>query len=309
MADQLSMNCRGIGGSLNAQPLFYTFEDRVELMALDVDGLIGTDRTRIGGNLLVEAYNTNDNLPDIGDMHGIYHDCCCADVRVTPKPADSGYGPDGAIATVTWLQARNDQHGNRARSVHTSPYQLQEIRNFDKNGKRTRVFYKINNPDPRFPPYKIADIRVPRVMFHLQITQYQNITEIGANIGDLVRSGSSDPFGGGAVNPLPWYNTSEWNGVQANTLLYIGGMIHYEGIPIVRHTYDFLTNDRGWNKFAAIYTQQNNFVPKELADLPGNYLDPSQGADQFQDLNGIGVFDMLTGVDFGSAFNIANTGF
>jgi hypothetical protein len=262
MADQLSMNCRGIGGSLNAQPLFYTFEDRVELMALDVDGLIGTDRTRIGGNLLVEAYNTNDNLPDIGDMHGIYHDCCCADVR-----------------------------------------------NFDKNGKRTRVFYKINNPDPRFPPYKIADIRVPRVMFHLQITQYQNITEIGANIGDLVRSGSSDPFGGGAVNPLPWYNTSEWNGVQANTLLYIGGMIHYEGIPIVRHTYDFLTNDRGWNKFAAIYTQQNNFVPKELADLPGNYLDPSQGADQFQDLNGIGVFDMLTGVDFGSAFNIANTGF
>lgn len=295
-----SFNCRGTGGSFNAEVLFSTWVDRVKIMGLPVSDYLSGDRTQIAENFLAESFSqTPDSaIPGIGDPHPIYQRTFCQSVRIVPMPTDADKAPDGVYADVTWIQGNTNDSGKPVRAVYTSPYQIQEIRNFDNMGKRTKVFYQITNPDPRFPPYRIADVRVPRTMYGIKIVQYEEVTDgsIGSFCG--FNDDISSTLGASFLDKLPIYNTVLWNGFPANVLAHTGGILHYEGIPLARREYDFLTNDRGWNKYIGVYTQQNGYVPKDLDDLNAMTLDPAHGASDIPAQNGIGVFDMLSSQDF-----------
>jgi hypothetical protein len=303
------------GTSLRVSPLTYEWTDRITFTEVPITALVdaselgANDDGSIGRNVLLELFAASDEIPDVSNYHSSYPDCCCSGVIVVPQSVSKGDAPTSDfLVDVSWLMIRRI-HGftpdkQIARTVAVVPFQSQEIRNFDNQGKRTRVYYNANTNNltvqQLFPPYRIADIRCPRVMYSLRITQYEDVGPKGEagfkNIGDLCEFTKITQLFN-SVFGLPMYNKNEWNNYPANTLLYLGADTDVQGLPIAKRTYEFLINDRGWNKFLSVYTQQNGYVPKELNDLPLSAIDPATAADAITQ-NGIGVFDMLTPADF-----------
>lgn len=315
----LSVNARGnTGSSYDQGQLIDQWTDRIEIMGYNVANMLGGNRTAIGYNFARESvvsapYLNNQNLfvPVVGEYHSIYPNCCCSAVRSVPMPASQGNSTDSVYIDVSWIQivAIIDSSFDGGtfyanRHIQIQPFQQQEIRNFDAQHKRTKVKYArtsgpsnpVNLPPPNptlaglWPPYRIADLRVPRTCFSIKIIQYEDVK--GETPGDDF-NGFTDPN-----THLPVYNNDDWLGFFPNTLLYLGRMVSYEGIPIARVEYNFLTNERGWNKFLAVYTQQNGYVPPDLNDLPDNVTDPATTVAALQNINGVGAFDMLNSVSF-----------
>jgi hypothetical protein len=285
-------NARTVAGSLVVTALTLEWIDRLTITGIDT-AFLPTDKTKIDKNFLGEAYNLQTAIPAQGDMHPIYTDTCCSNVEVRPAQGNQD-SPDSVQVDVRWLRIRKDKDGFAKHTVAVDQYQSNEIRNFDKNGQTTKVKYTFDSKDEdrrKFPPERIADIRVPRTMFAVRISQYEIVT--GKWIANLCQFRQDDID----VFKLPMYNSEEWMGFPSCTLLYLGSRIDYQGIPIARRDYSFLTNDRGFNKFIAVYQQKDGYVPPEIKDLPKEALDPKTFAVDIV-ANGIGCFDMLDDSDF-----------
>lgn len=303
MAETRTALCRTVAGSLEVAPLYSRWVDRVTIVGEVVSEFVTGSSTSISENFLREMYLSSPEIPTVGGMHPVYADCCCESVNVIPARGSTD-SPNGIQADVVWFAIRKDAEGNIIHTVQQDNFQQQEIRNFDKNGTKTAVFYNAGAAvaaaaSGLFPPYRIADIRVPRTMHGMRLVQYENVS--GLSPADFAQVT-------GPVFPpkLPCYNKYPYLDYHKNRLLYLGRRIDYQGIPIARVEYDFLINDRGWNKYSAVYTQQNGYVPKDLTDLPMNVWQSATPAPDNPQanvidgvvLNGIGIFDMLDDADF-----------
>lgn len=312
MAETRTVNCRTVAGSFEVSQLYLRWTDRITIVGEDVSLLLTSgDSTEVAGNFMREVFIEAPEIPDVGDMHPVYPDCCCESVNVVPARGTTD-SANGVQADVAWIAVRKNPNNKIVHAIHFDNFQQQEIRNFDINGIKTGVYYNAGSAvaaaaSGLFPPYRIADIRVPRTMHGMRVTQYENLT--GVSPGELAEFRQEESIFGNVRRRLPIYNTNAFLGFPKNTLLYLGRRVEYRGIPIARVEYSFLTNDRGWNKYTAVYTQQNGYVPKELDDLPSSVWNPSTDAPPnpqanqigSSTLNGIGIFDMLDSADF-SAF-------
>lgn len=304
----LSVNCRGVGGSYDVEPLLRTWTDRIKIMGIDVGAMLNDNpRDELGPNLLHEAGKLS-AVPSVGDKHpsSLYPDCCCSHIRITPFQTTDAEATDAVYVDVSWIQARNypatlngDGQSHRVRTIIFTPYQEQEIRNFDAYDMHTLVKYDPTNPKlKKMNVPKIADIRVSRTMYHMRITQFEDISndDPGADFNQLLNSVD------GGIR-LPAYNTNDWMGFPSRTLAFNGRMVNYEGLPIARCEYNFTTNDRGYDKYISVYTRRDGYVEQDIVKtLPDGITDPSRPYSEFQDINGIGVFDMLDNFDFASFF-------
>lgn len=329
------IQCRTVGGSLTIGPLVTTWTDVVTIPEfVSSPTFVNADASVIGDSFLMEAWAQLPStiLPKVGDPHPVWLTTYCSNVRGDPAPGknDGGVSPVGVRFYVDWIrpttQVRAGSVDNALprHQLSVTPYQVQEIRNFDKNSKTTGVVYYsgsalsgelVSELRKFFPPFRIADIRVPRTLYHLRITQYEDVNNVSA--GDLTQSFEAPVDG--VSTKQPFYNDEQWYGFPANYLLFIGKTVDNGGIPIARVTYDYLVNDRGWNKFIAVYLQKNGYVPYDLKNLPPIFLQaateapPNEGGDSglfgkhgniagSTTMNGIGVFDMLDSNDFNLAF-------
>lgn len=303
MAETRRVNCRTVAGSFEASSLYTRWVDRVTIVGETVSDFVTGPDTDINENFLREVYLAAPEIPAIGDMHPVYKDCCCESVNVIPARGSTD-SPNGIQADVGWLAIRTDAQRNIIHSIQQDNFQQQEIRNFDKNGIKTGVYYNAGAAvaaaaSGLFPPYRIADIRVPRTMHGMRLVQYENVA-------GLYPSDFAQVTGPVFAPKLPCYNKYPFLEYQKNRLLFLGRRIDYQGIPIARVEYDFIINDRGWNKYSAVYTQQNGYVPKDLNNLPTSVWDsatPAPNNPQANEidgvvLNGIGIFDMLDDADF-----------
>jgi hypothetical protein len=294
------INARTVGNSIVVSPLALEWTDRMTITGCDTS-ILPADKTKIDVNFLREIWNNVTEVPDSGDMHPVYPDCCVTSVEVRPAPGNMGDSPDSVQIDVRWLKARNDSAGNRRWIAQIDQYQTQEIRNFDIGGNKTEVKYSIDVAlldRKKFPP-RVADIRVPRTMYAFKIIQYENVADKSlANYCNFILGTSPDD-----VVKLPAYNINDWMGFPANTVIFLGSRTDYQGIPIAKREYSFMTNDRGWNKFIAVYQQKDGFVPSEIQELPVEARYPETDPGDVT-RNGIGCFDMLDGFDFADILDI-----
>lgn len=322
------VNCRTVSGSMNVGPLLTTWTDCITIPEfVPSPGIAGTDASTIGNSFLVDAFaQLQGIIPANGDEHPVYAGAFCSNIRIDPKAGNQGPSPVGLTVMVDWMGPTNIQGTFQSGSgtvtnptnhaLAVMPYQIQEIRNFDKDGKATAVWLQIGQINPTAPgygPYRIADIRVMRTMHHVRISQYEDIT--GDN--PYVLTGSN------YVAAQPFYNTDTWYGFPPNWLLFLGATVDDNGLNIARIDYSFMVNNRGWNKFIAVSVQQNGYVVKELNNLPVSVL-LAETAAPLNDgstngapappgwnkanvidgvpINGVGIFDMLQSTAFADAF-------
>lgn len=301
------VKCNTVGGSMNAGPLLTTWTDEVTIPHFESG--VTYDPSAIGNNFYVDTYTlvADTIVPAPGSAHPVYQHTYCSNVRGDPLPGTTGPSPVGAKFLVDWMVPTGLLTTSYAKhELSVDPYQLQEVRNFDRSLRKTAVLYAIPNLNLTmyFPPYRIADIRVPRTMHCLTITQYEDINQKSA--ADLCQAFDA-PIDSQSTKQ-PFFNDNEWYGFPPNWLLWIGTHTNSGGLPIARRTYKFLVNDRGWNKFIAVYTQQNGYVPRDLPELDQKWLNPAQAPTSgTQEQNGIGVFNMLDENDFENAFPLINT--
>lgn len=299
-----AVKCNTVGGSVNGGPLLTTWTDEVTIPHFDSG--VTYDPSTLGNNFLVDAYKliATNVIPAPGDSHPVYQNTFCANVRGDPLPGSHGPSPVGAKFHIDWMVATGMLTGTFPRhDLSIEPYQLQEIRNFDRTNKLTKVTYAIPNLNLTmfFPPYRIADIRVPRTMHCVTITQYEDIT--GKTAWDLTDAATMDQN-----KSQPFYNSDQWYGFPPHWALWIGTNTQSAGLPLARRSHKFLINDRGWNKFISVYTQQNGYVPRDLPEMSSDNTDPSfTPTPGTQAQNGIGVFNMLDENSFDQAFPQINT--
>lgn len=292
-----SHTCNQVANSLRVSAMLVEWTDQLVFSGLDKNAMPAGNGNIIGNSILYEAYDSINEIPAYGDPHPVYPDTVCMGVEVEPQRGTPELSPDSLTVNVSWLRVRS-KNGEVPCIGTIDQYQMQEISNFDINGAKTKVIYKVDTPglDPLFPGYRIADIRIPRSMFSLKVTQYENVK--GQNFAIMSNLGAERS----QTARMPFYNLNEYKGYPANTLLYLGNRFEFNGTFIGRRDYQFLTNDRGWNKFVAVYTQQNGYVPKDLGERPDEVLDPSVDAVDVPKQDGLGVFDMLEAIDFDTYF-------
>lgn len=332
--DQLPADvlCRTVGGSVNVGPLLTTWTDEIT-----VPEFVPSPRytsgfqssTSIGNNFMVDAFDQLPTTiaPNIGDPHPAYPSTFCANVRLDPLSGSNGPSPVGITLLVDWMQATTVQSTAGSSQIFprhqltVTPYQIQEVRNFDKNGRSTGVVYMnpaaIPIPAPLVFPWRIASVRVMRTMQNIRITQYEDVS--GESAYDLMGTDLNEIDAIGVK--VPFYNNDSWYGFPPFTLLYLGTSTDDGALPLARTTYDFLYNERGWNKFINVYTSADGYVPPGVDNLPlaftasGTPSPPNVGSDPTlptslhgntlagKTYNGIGVFDMYDDVAFADAFD------
>src|SRR4051812_25373786 len=87
------INFPGVGGSYDADALLRTWIDRIKIMGIDTDAVLGADSTVIDNNLLVEVGAAFTQIPSVSDPHPTYENTCCSHVRIVPMPASDGESP------------------------------------------------------------------------------------------------------------------------------------------------------------------------------------------------------------------------
>lgn len=326
-----NMNIRVAAGSYDIGSLLTTWVDVVHVDYKDDNGVIDTtpgqsfSNAKIGKNFLVEAFS-NPAIPGIGDLHPIYLHTYCQSVRIEPAPATTGTSPISVRYYVTWIAPTQDENGYSKVKTDIEVFQSQEIANYDAQGNLTKVYYNLpagssgQQDATIWNKYRICDIRLPKLTKSFRVTLYEdfaaknstNQTQ-GAYVSQIaglqIQPNTEDP-----ISPRPFYNSDRIWGFEPSQLLFVGRRASNDVTQIFRCEYQYLINERGWNKWFSVFENQNGVIPQNIAEFPKDYLNVTQKAPGSPDgpplsdlktpaLNGLGVFDMLKGGPFKEIFN------
>ncbi len=329
-----------IGGGLSKEPLLVRFSDNIDIKECagdfgpDYSGADDTvtDRIVLGRNPAYEVSITaENNIIDVGDKHPVYKGIYCDAVNVSPI---SPSAPRDMRVSISWSGPRVKKNGKNACQTSFDSYQIQQIKNFDKNGVPTRVFYipgiyapgvaglttipSIPIPGTPFSTQgfsfaaRIADIRIPRIMRGMRVITYEDCSDDPAgsiSTGTFSQTGNvshggvdfptESPISGLPLPYQPVYNKAPIWGYGPHELLYVG--IRSENVsatPIYRREYNYLINEFLWDKFFAVYNDSRGLTPPDVPNLNASFLPPAGT----QKINGVGVFDMIDNLDFSQIF-------
>jgi hypothetical protein len=253
----------------------------------------------------------------VGDPHPIYKGAVCQNVKIVPKSIDS---TSHLVAMSTFAQP------GKFSQVFYDTYVQTLTSNFDASGGLCECRF-----DPQFDggsalvgqsinfkvPY-VANIQIPRIMKSVRIVQYDSYL---TNKDNTPASLSENTF---AV-----WNTKEFRGYKAGSLLFIGTKSITEGTSLYRRETQFLYDEvRGFAYYYAVWVDSRGLVPGgnvvkpyapgELSVPDDSSTNPqsliftggaastppiSQTSKSQKDHNGASAFVMLRGIDFNSAFS------
>ena len=313
---------------LDISPSLYTWTEKRTVFGFDRTALDRVDSTVNSPTGQFSLRNAYDNLSasgvlvKVGDTRPGYGNA--------PPPASAAINPvlgvdtGAAIAVRMSLRTRSSQDTVNIDQVITyqqpgakcevayDVYQQTEVRNFAEDetgwkagppgaflgGKDTRVTaitWKVEGSGPNAGDTTntaipvVVDINVPCLMRSARVTQYEVLP--GVQAGML--QGQQRPF----------WNSEEFNGYAAGTLLYLSRSLTSDGTDLYRVVYTFLINQYGWHHFYAVYKDANDFVPAYITPINPATVLPTDGTvsaliGNRKDCNGQAAFRMLPSFDF-----------
>lgn len=209
-----------------------------------------------------------------------------------------------------------EAEGDRSH-VNYGFFQVQELRNYDKDGNLTEVPYHLTLPDvnivPGFnlqsyrylTPKHIADLKVQRAIPVIEVTQYMDLSTVSPDyIAQWLGCGqvldTTKP-----VKQWQWVKTVPafmmvnqylYMGFLPRTLLFLGGRMQSRGTKLHRFTGLFNADNRTWDQFG-IYLWPNGRRPPDMSRIDKRALDD----DNFVG-NGVKRFHEYIEADFATTF-------
>ena len=308
---------------LDISPSLYTWTEKRTVFGFDRTALDRIEPTLISPTGQFSLRNCYDNLSKSGVLVKV------GDTRPgygnAPPPASAGINsPMGvdtgaAIAVRVSLRTRSSQDTVNIDQVITyqqpgdkcevayETYQQTEVRNFaeddtgwkgaDGNDSHITALGYIVTGDlaaaqtaaTKTEVPIVLDINVPCLIRSARVTQYEVLPNI--------------PPGTLQATRRPFWNTTEFNGYAAGTLLYLGRSLTSDGTDLYRVVYSFLINQYGWHHFYGVYHSADDLVPAYITPIDPRTVKPTDETisayiGSQTGFNGQAAFRMLPNFDF-----------